>query len=106
MGRCRGGCSRDPSFRPGRRRLSPGRSGFRSGLTGDMADDLPSAAGSISSGMRGSAAGATPRRQAGFSLFLLLIAVTALNSVAVNLLVPVLPHIAKELGSDYATIQL
>ena len=71
-----------------------------------MADDLPSAAGSISSGMRGSAAGATPRRQSGFSLFLLLIAVTALNSVAVNLLVPVLPHIAKELGSDYATIQL
>jgi DHA1 family bicyclomycin/chloramphenicol resistance-like MFS transporter len=71
-----------------------------------MADDLRSVASSITPGMRGSAAGAAPRQQSGFSLFLLLIAVTALNSVAVNLLVPALPHIAGDLGSDYATIQL
>ena len=50
-------------------------------------------------------ADAPPPLQSARSLFALLISVSALNSVAINLIVPSLTSIAHDLGSNYETIQ-
>jgi len=72
-----------------------------------MADENQSVAEASAPPERQSAAFETARpAQSNLWLFALLISVTALNSVAINLLVPSLPRLADEFGVDYGAAQL